>query len=121
MTFGYDTSTVKRRRSFAGENTAALAKNAGGAEAEPDNAPVTVKVLATLQSGTYTLAVSADGQSTTRSGVAPADLADTLASIIDRLSKAVAAGDLKKHREPEPAIRMGSDFTRKSPRDAFSG
>lgn len=124
MSFGYDTSTVKRTRSFAGENTAALAKSAGREEAEPEQtAPVRIEVEATLEGSTYALVVSAEGQSATRSGVEPADLADTLASIIDRLSKHVAAGDLSKHREPESPVRMGSahNFTRKSKREVFSG
>ena len=121
MTFGTDIGGVRRTRSYTGEGTHGIAK---AADAEPEqSAPVRVKVEATLESGTYTLGVSADGQSATRSGVEPADLADVLASIIDRLSKHVAAGDLKKHREPEPAIRMGSahNFTRKDKRDVFSG
>lgn len=122
MSFGYDTSTVKRTRSFAGENTAALAKSTGKSEAEPEQAaPVRIKVEATLEGGTYALVVSAEGQSATRSGVAPADLADTLANIIDRLSKHVAAGDLRKHREPESPVRIGTDFTRARKQDVFSG
>lgn len=124
MSFGMDIGGVRRTRSYAGENTAALAKSAGRADEEPEQtAPVSAKVEATLENGTYALVVSADGQTATRVGVVPADLAETLASIIERLSKAVAAGDLKKHREPESPIRMGSahNFTRKNKRDVFSG
>jgi hypothetical protein len=116
-----DISAVKRTRSFAGENTAALAKYAHKAEEAEQSAPVTVKVEATLERGTYTLVVSADGQSATRSGVEPADLADVLASIIERLSKAVAAGDLKKHRQPQEPTFRATDFTRKPKSQVFSG
>lgn len=118
--FGTDIGGVRRTRSYVGEVSAGL-----GGQIEKsrtaDTPPVTIAIEATLDSGTYTLVVSADGQTATRSGVAAADLADTLASIIDRLSKAVAAGDLNKHREP--AIRMGSahTFTRKDKRNVFSG
>lgn len=119
--FGMDVG-VKRTRSFTGENPSALAKSAGRTEAEPEqSAPVRIKVDATLEGDTYTLVVTADGQNATRTGVEPDDLADVLATIIERLSKAVAAGDLKKHRQPQEPTFRGNDFTRKNPRDVFSG
>lgn len=123
MSFGTDIGGVRRTRSATGETSAGFGGEVRKAREAEQAAPVVVKVKATLESGTYTLVVSAEGQSATRGGVAPADLADTLASIIDRLSKAVAAGDLAKHREPEPAIRIGSahTFTRKPKSAVFSG
>lgn len=123
MTFGTDIGGVRRTRSVTGETSAGFGGEVRKAREAEQTGPVVVEVKATLESGVYTLAVTADGQSATRGGVEPANLADTLASIIDRLSKAVAAGDLAKHREPEPAIRIGSahTFTRKNKRDVFSG
>jgi hypothetical protein len=121
--FGTDIGAVTRTRSYAGEVNAGFAGEVKKSRAAEQTAPVSIKVEATLESGVYTLVVSAEGQSATRSGVEPADLADTLASIIDRLSKHAAAGDLRKHREPESPVRMGSahNFTRKSPSEVFSG
>lgn len=121
--FGTDIGGVRRTRSVTGETNAGFGGEVRKAREAEQTAPVTVEVKATLESGVYTLAVTVDGQSATRSGVEPANLADTLASIIDRLSKAVTAGDLKKHRESEPAIRLGSahTFTRRPKSAVFSG
>lgn len=123
MSFGTDIGAVRRTRSYAGEVNAGFAGEVEKAREAEQAGPVAIKVEATLESGTYTLVVTADGQTATRGGVEPADLADTLASIIVRLSEHAAAGDLAKHREAEPPVRMGSahNFTRKSKRDVFSG
>lgn len=121
MSYGLDIGGVRRTRTYTGEANAGFGGEVKKSRAEV--APVTIKVEATLHNGTYDLVVTAEGETASRSGVRPADLADTLASIIGRLSKAVADGDLKKHRAPEPAVRMGSahNWTRKSKRDVFSG
>lgn len=123
MSFGTDIGGVRRTRTYAGEASAGFGGEVRKAREAEQTAPVRIKVEATLEGGTYALVVSAEGQSATRGGVAPADLADTLASIIDRLSKHAAADDLAKHREPESPVRMGSahNFTRKSRSEVFSG
>lgn len=111
MSFGTDVGGVHMTRSYTGENTSGLAKSAATARAEV--APVaTVTVQATLgQEGTYALTVEASGQSTTVKNIESDALADRIARLIQAVSKAVANGELRKHRQSDP-FQLGMDMPR---------
>lgn len=101
MSYGMQVGPVRRTRSAVGEINAGLSGEIRKAAAS-DDAPVSVKVEATLVAdGTYTLEVEASGQHATLKRVEAEDLSPTLTRLIRRLSKAVVDGELVKHRQSD--------------------
>lgn len=120
MTLGMDIGGVRRTRSAYGEVNAGFA---GEVRKARDAAPVTVKVEATrVADGTYNLRIEVDGQAATRTGVEADDLGDTIGRLINKVNDAVAEqGGTQKYRQPQESTFRGTDFTRKPPREAYSG